>query len=480
MEEKLVIIFVGLYFLGMLLIGYLTSKKIKDVADFLVAGRRLGFLLATATMFATWFGGESVIGAAGTVYEEGISGVIADPFGASFCLILAGLFYAAAFRKLEFLTVVDVFHKFYNKPLEFFATFLMIPVYIGWLAAQIVATGLVFSSFTKIDINLGMYLGSFVILAYTISGGMWAVTVTDFVQMIILVVGILVLLPFTLNFCGGLKNIFVNTPKEFFNFFPQQKDIFSILSYLGKWSIVGLGCVIGQDLIQRSLSSKNVSVARLSSIVAGIMYLTIGLVVITLGLAGRLVFSEIENSENIIPFLAKKFLGGVHPVFYAIFISGLLAAIMSSADSSLLAAVSLISNNIFVEIFPNMSEKKILFINRIVTIVVTLISLSLALYVKQVYNLLVTWSFLLVAIFVPITAALFFRKITNVYSGWFSMSAGLVVFVGYIIYRAGGFIITDATMEFYYQASFLGFLASIFGYVVPLVFIKRLQTKYST
>lgn len=471
--DTLVKIFVGIYFFIMLLIGYLTSKKIKDYTDFLVAGRRLGFFLATATMFATWFGGESVIGAAGTVYREGISGVIADPFGASFCLILAGLLYAAAFRRLKFLTVVDIFSKFYSKPLEFFATFLMLPVYIGWLAAQMVATGLVFNSFTKIDINLGIYLGAFVILIYTVSGGMWAVTLTDFVQMIILILGIFIIFPFVINHCGGIQNIINTTPKDFFQFLPQQKNLSSFLTYLGKWSIVGIGCIVGQDLIQRSLSSKSESVARWSSIVAGVLYFIVGCIVILIGLSGRLIFADLENSENIIPLLAKKFLGTIHPTLFAIFISGLLAAIMSSADSSLLAAVSLISNNIITAIFPKIEQKKLLFIDRILTVIVVVLSLSLALYVKQVYNLLVSWSFLLVAIFVPTTFALFFRKFANIYSCWFSMLGGLVVFLGYIIFTTGGFVLNDSTMEFYYQASFLGFLASIVGYLLPLPLFKK-------
>ncbi|MCS7227469.1 MAG: sodium:solute symporter, partial [Endomicrobia bacterium] len=335
---------VGGYLLSMLFIGWKTSRKINTIADFLVAGRQLGFFLATATMFATWFGSESVMGTAGTVYRVGLRGVIADPFGASFVLLLAGLFYAASFRKLQFLTVIDIFGKYYNTKLEIFSSLLMIPVYIGWLGAQIVAIGLLFNTFLELNSKLGMLIGAIVVLVYTLSGGMWAVTITDFLQTIILISGILILLPFVVNYCNGIDNIFALTPENFFYILPEEKNFISWSTFLGKWFIIGLGCAVGQDLIQRSLSSKTEQIARWSSITAGVLYFLVGCVVIIIGLGGRIIFPQLENSENLVPLLAKKFLGDIHPFFFALFISALLSAIMSSADSSLLAAVSIFTN----------------------------------------------------------------------------------------------------------------------------------------
>ena len=106
---------ISVYLLVMLGIGWWSSKSVKGTADFFVAGRRLGIVLATATMFATWFGAGSSMGTAGTVYKQGLKGVISDPFGASLALILAGLFYTVAFRKLKFLTVIDIFGKIWGK-----------------------------------------------------------------------------------------------------------------------------------------------------------------------------------------------------------------------------------------------------------------------------------------------------------------------------------------------------------------------------
>lgn len=465
--ELLPIIIVSIYMLAMLFVGIITSKKIKTLGDFLVADRQLNFFLATATMFATWFGSESVMGTAGMVYRAGLKSVIADPFGASFVLILAGLFYAVAFRKLQVYTVVDIFNRYYSNKLEFLASLLMIPVYIGWLGAQIVAIGLAFHTFINIKPTLGMTIGAGIVLVYTLSGGMWAVTITDFLQMIILILGIIVLVPFVLHSCGGIKIVFDSTPKNFFYLLPETNNLSSWSTFLGKWCIIGLGCAVGQDLIQRSLSSKTVQIARWSSITAGILYFLVGCIVILIGFAGRIVIPGLENSENLVPLLAKKFLLAVHPVLFGLFISGLLAAIMSSADSSLLAAVSIFCNNIFNRLVPQITDKQLLFVNRVATVVVVLLSISIALYVQQIYNLMVnSWSTLLVSIFTPVTVALYFKKFVDTHACWTSMLTGLFVWLGYIFFTTGSFVINDETMDVFYQASFFGFLSSIAGYLI--------------
>jgi Na+/proline symporter len=473
-----VVIILILYFSLMLLIGFWSGRKIKDTTDFLIAGRRLGLVLATATMFATWFGGESVIGTAGTVYKQGLYGIISDPFGASLALILAGLFYAPALRRLNLLTVTDIFEKSYSRELEILATILMIPVFIAWLGAQIVATGLTFSTFTNIDPNLGMLIGGGVIVIYTLCGGMWAVTLTDFVQMLILILGIITILPFVLTDAGGIKNVISSTPKEFFIIFPQTKDLPTWLTYFGKWAMLGLGCVVGQDLIQRSLSSRTESIARWSSVLAGIIYFLMGLVIISIGLSARFVITNLEYSEMLIPTLANKYLSGIHQSLFSLFICGLLAAIMSSADSSLLAATSLFTNNLIIKSYPKVSQKTFLLINRVATVVITFLAVMIALYVKQVYNLMVNSCVtLLVSLFVPTSAALFFKKFVNKTSCWCSMLGGFIVWIGYIFFTTGKFVINDETMNVFYQAASLGFLTSLIMYLLPIVLFKSYARK---
>ena len=180
-SNLIVLIGVIIYMTGMLLVGYWSSRRIHNLADFLVAGRSLPFYLATATLFATWFGAGPCMGSAGTAYSEGLMGVISDPFAAGVSLILAGFFYVAFLRRLKLLTVTDIFGRYYSKNSEIFASLLMVPVYIGWLGSQMVALGYILHALTGIDSLYGIIIGAIIVLLYTIAGGMWAVTLTDFI-----------------------------------------------------------------------------------------------------------------------------------------------------------------------------------------------------------------------------------------------------------------------------------------------------------
>lgn len=461
----MILVGVFLYMAAMLGIGYWSSRQIKDLADFLVAGRRLPFYLATATLFATWFGAGTVMGAAGTAYSDGILGVIADPFAAGLSLILAGFFYVGLLRRMRLLTITDVFGKYYGKGAEIFASILMVPVYIGWLGAQMVAMGYIMHALTGIDPLTGITLGAMIVLIYTFAGGMWAVTLTDFVQMIVLIAGLLVILPATLSHVGGLGGLIRATPSSLWSFFPHDTGYGSWMAYFGQWALMGLGCIVGQDLVQRSLASKNERVARSSAIVAGIGYFTIGFIPVLLGLAARLVFPEIVDPEYVVPQLAMKFLS--LPLLM-LFLGALISAIMSSADSSLLAATSLFTKNILLEVFPRMKKRDFLPLARIVTIGMAVVSLLVALYVQQIYDLMVnSWATLFVGIFVPVTAALYWKK-ANKEAAWASMVLGTGVWVGYIVIMTGNF--QGVSDPVFYTAAAYGGIVSLLSYVIVTLF----------
>jgi SSS family transporter len=467
------VILAGVFFYMALMlgIGYWSSRQIKNLSDFLVAGRRLPFYLATATLFATWFGAGSCMGAAGTAYTDGLLGVISDPFAAGLSLVIAGLFYVGFLRRLKLLTVTDIFGKYYSKGSEIFASILMVPVYIGWLGAQMVALGYIMHALTGIDPLLGIVIGAAIVLLYTIAGGMWAVTLTDFVQVTILILGLVLILPATLAHVGGLGALIKSTPEEFWHVAPQNADYHGWLSYFGQWALMGLGCVVGQDLIQRSLASKNEKVARYSAVTAGVLYVGIGIVPIMLGFAGRLIFPSICDAELVVPQLAMKFLS--LPLLM-LFLGALISAIMSSADSSLLAATSLTTKNIILEIFPHKKKENFLPLARWTTVVLAILSMLVALYVKEIYNLMVnSWATLFVGIFVPVTAALYWKK-ANTLAAWVSMVLGTGTWIGYIIVKTGNF--QEIADPIFYTAAAYGGIMSLVSYVlVTLVRYNRIQ-----
>ncbi len=457
---------ISLYMILMLVIGYWSSRRIHNLADFLVAGRGLPFYLALGTLFATWFGAGTCMGASGTAFSEGLIGVVADPFAAGISLILAGIFYVGLLRRLDLLTVTDVFGRYYSRGSEIFASILMVPVYIGWLASQMVALGYLLNLMTGIDTTTGIVISTLIILIYTYAGGMWAVTLTDFVQVIILVAGLLLLYPVVMHDVGGLAALKRATPAEFWTLLPEP-GFQNWTSYLGQWALLGLGTVVGQDLIQRSLSCRTESIARHSAWVAGVLYLTIGLIPVFLGMAGGLLMPEIEDPEMILPALAIEYL----PQFGMIlFVGALVSAIMSSADSSLLAASSVVSQNILRVLMPQTEEIRLLRWTRITTIVLAFFSMAAALYFQRIYHLMVnSWATLFVGLLVPVTAALYWRRASRE-AAWASMIVGTATWLGRLIFKTAD--LEDIADPVFYEAALFGGLASLAAYLL-VTWIRR-------
>ncbi len=398
---------IAVYMLVMLYIGYLTSKNINNSEDFIVAGRRLPLGLATATLFATWFGGGTSMGAAGESYYNGFLGAIADPFGAGLCLILGGFFFVRTMRRMKLLTIADFFAIKYGKLNELLSSIITIPAFVGWVAAELVALGFIVHSVTGLSPTWGIVISALVVLFYTYQGGMWAVTLTDFVQMIILVLGLLIMFPIVLHDIGGFNTLETKIPNEMFYFFPRNAGLTDWLFYLQAWIIVGFGSIPGQDLMQRALSSKDENTAQKASYFSGLAYILLGIIPVTLGIIGRLVVPEIQNSEMILVVLAQKYLPNL---LVALFVGALLSAIMSSCDSAILAPASIITRNIAPHI-KKLTPKQELLVARYATLGITLASLATALWFQNIYDLMVSsWAFLLVGCFVPLVFGIWSKK----------------------------------------------------------------------
>ena len=184
--------FVVLYLLGTLTLGVWAGTRIKNTTDFAIAGRSLPLVMVVTTTFATWFGAETVMGIPARFVQGGLNAVVEDPFGAGTCLVLVGLFFAAKLYRQNLLTIGDFYRQRFGKGVEIFCSVAIILSYLGWVAAQITALGLVFSVLTNgaMSETAGMIVGTLAVLVYVVIGGFLAVAWTDFIQMIVLVVGL--------------------------------------------------------------------------------------------------------------------------------------------------------------------------------------------------------------------------------------------------------------------------------------------------
>lgn len=456
------------YIAGMLLIGWWAARRVKGMSDFLVAGRRLPMWMAFATLLATWFGAGSSMGVCGSVYSDGLPSIISDPFAASLSLIIAGVFFVGALRRLRLLTVTDVIERRFGKWAGVYASAWMIPVYIGWLGAQILGIGKILNLLTGIDATWGTVIGAIIVLIYTAVGGMWAVTLTDVVQVSLIITGLFIIVPCALDQAGGISHVYSSVKPEHLTILPTDHSWNGYLSYLGQWCIMGLGCVVGQDLIQRSLSSRTDKIAVNSTILAGVAYLLLCFVPITIGFTGRILLPDLKDTEALLPLMAGKVL---HPIAFTIFLSALVSAIMSSADSSLLACSSLAINNVIKSIVPKMTDEFQLHLTRGLTVVITLIATVGALCVESIYNLMIqSWVSLLVVVFIPVVAALYSKR-ADTRCIWATMIIATVVWLGYVII-AGCIDKEGFTDDIFNCGAMYGFFAAIITFFVYIFTFK--------
>lgn len=408
MDPTKIILFGAVVYVAILFgIGFYSSRKVGDTTDFIVAGRRLPILLCVFTVFATWFGSGTLIGAAGAAFNKGFPGVLANPIGSAVCLLLTGAFFARILWRMKLLTVPDLFLRRYGKTAEILCGVCIIPAYIGWVASILVAFGYVLHIVTGIDTTLAIVLSAVVALTYTIAGGMWAVTLTDFVQAMVIISGLVFLFIVVMGETSGLPGLKSSVPASYFTIFPENtfKDW---LWFMQAILVIGVGNLASQDLLQRAFSARSEKVAQWSMYLATILYLTIALIPVLLGIAGSALLPELLNPEYVLPALGMKYL---HPAGMALFVGAMIAALMSSAASGMLAPSSIFSQNILKNLKRNMSEKKLFTSVRYSVLVVGILGLIVGLYFKSVYALMVkSFSILFVGLIIPLIAAVYWKK----------------------------------------------------------------------
>ena len=334
-----------------LAIGFVIARRIKSEDDYLVAGRRMGPLLAGGTIFATWFGAETCLGSAGDVYENGVSLGTAEPFGYGLCIVFMGLVFAVRLWKLKLTTLADFFRRRYSGGVERLAALLMIPTSLLWAAAQVRAFGQVLASASELEVELAVALAAGIVVVYSASGGLLADAVTDLVQGACLVVGLAVILFGVVQGVGGWEATLASIDRERFSLAPDGQ---SFLALLEAWSVPILGSVVAQELVVRVSASRSAEVARGSALAGGALYILIGLLPLFLGLVGAAIVPEIADPEQILPELGRRFLS---PFAYALFAGALVSAILSTVDSTLLVCSSLLSHNLILPRFPALDER---------------------------------------------------------------------------------------------------------------------------
>ena len=438
--------FITLYLLASIGIGLLAATRVKNARDFAVAGRMLPLPVVTATVFATWFGAEAVLGVSATFVREGLGGVVADPFGASMCLILAGFFFASKLYRLNLLTIGDYYRLRYNHTVEWLSTLAIVVSYLGWVSAQIKALGLVFFTVTGglIPQDKGMILGAVIVLTYTVLGGMLSVAILDFVQITVIMGGLVYIATIISDLAGGFGTVISHANAAGKLDFLPSGGYEVWVPFIGAWMTMMLGSIPQQDVFQRITSAKSERVAIAGSILGGSLYFVFAFVPMFLAYAATLIdpamFNQLldTDSQLVLPTLILQHT----PIFaQVIFFGALLSAIMSCSSATLLAPSVSFTENILRPMLPHVSDRIFLWLMRLVIVGFAGMVLAMALTSSASIFKMVEHAYkvTLVVAFVPLVAGFYWKRATTqgalfaIFAGFFtwiiceSFSAGDVI-----------------------------------------------------
>ena len=456
------------YLLVTIAVGLWAAKRVRTTADFAIAGRQLPLALVVTTTFATLFGSETVLGIPAKFISGGLHGVVEDPFGAGGCLILVGIFFAAKLYRMNLLTICDYYRERYGRRVELACSIIIMLSYLGWVSAQVTALGLIFNLLSEghIGLSLGMTIGVISILAYTLFGGMWSVAITDFIQVIVLVVGLSVITAFVSDMAGGVgevislaasRNLFAILPE------PQFTDI---MFFIAAAITMMFGSIPQQDVFQRVMSANSESAARRGPIIGGVCYIIFALVPMFLVTSALIVMPETteellrEDPQRVLPTLVMEKMPFTMQV---LFFGALLSAIKSTASATLLAPSVTFTENVLRQFREKMSDRDELHSMRLTVLVFSACVLGYAIYSQgsSIYEMVSgAYQITLVGAFVPLVSGLFWKKATT-QGAIASIALGLATWLFFLVTPLGDLFPSQLA------GLLSGFLGMLIGSLAP-------------
>ncbi|MES3003309.1 MAG: sodium:solute symporter family protein [Pseudomonadota bacterium] len=473
------ITFVVLYLVGTLGIGVWAGTRIKNTADFAIAGRSLPLVMVVTTTFATWFGAETVMGIPAKFVQGGLNAIVEDPFGAGTCLILVGLFFATKLYRQNLLTIGDFYRQRFGRGIEVFCSVAIILSYLGWVAAQITALGLVFSVLTNgaMSETTGMIVGTMAVLVYVVIGGFLAVAWTDFIQMIVLVIGLSIIAFFSADLAGGSDKVFAMVQsKDLYNFLPPP-TFSEIAFFIGAGLTMMLGSIPQQDVFQRVMSARDEKTARRGAVIGGVSYILFAFVPMFIVASAVVVMGDSalamakDDYQRLLPtFVLTK----MPLVMQILFFGALLSAIKSTSSATLLAPSTSFVENILKNMRPGMTDKEQLFAMRVTIVVFTAAVLAYAIAMKgtSIYDLVSSaYQVTLVGAFVPLVLGLYWKRATT-QGAIVSLAAGICTWLLFFPQLGG-----EALAKFF-PGQLAGLAAAFVGMVVGSLAPQVLRNRH--
>jgi Na+/proline symporter len=377
------------YVLVQFAIGIYVSRRMSSEKDYILAGRSLGPALVAFSVFATWFGAEAILATPGEIYKQGLAGATVDPFGYGFALIISGTLLAGRLWRQGITTFADMFRARYSPAVEQLVVAMLLPGSIFWAAAQILAFGHVLSAAGSFTVPTAVTIAAVLVAAYAVVGGLLADAVTDFLQGLVVIVGLIVLAIAVAVAMGGVGAGLAKVEPDKLAFFTGGDA--GLLERLEKLAVPICGSLVAVELISRYLGARSAEVARNGTVVGGLMYLALGMIPLFLGLmAGVLAASDaafkasLGDAEQLVPELAQRFLPSW---YYAIFAGAIVSAILSVVHAALHAPAAQISHNVITRLRPGIDARERLWTVRATVMALSVVAFVLALSFKGVKEL---------------------------------------------------------------------------------------------
>lgn len=421
---------VALYLLISIGIGIYGGLKVHTAKDFIVAGRNMPLLVVISMVFATWFGAETVLGVSATFLEDGLRGLVSDPLGSAFCLIIFGLVFARPLYRMSLTTLADFFRIRYNRATELLLSLCIMVSYLGWVSAQITALGLVFNVLSDglISVSAGMLIGAAVVTVYTVYGGMWSVAMTTFVQMIVIIVGLVAVAWYAADRAGGIAAVFEQAAAaNKFEFWPRG-NLLDVIAWVAAFVTMALGSVPQQDVFQRVNSAKTEKAAIWGTTIGGILYLAFAIVPLFLAYSAAVIDPEMVtkfmrlDTQLILPTLVLQHMPYALQV---VFFGALVSVIMSTASGTLLAPSVTFTENVLKSFLPKLTDRQFLWTTRATVLVFAVIVTAYSLRTNDSIHQMVehAYQITLAGAFVPLVAGIFWKRASN-------LGAGLSILLG--------------------------------------------------
>jgi solute:Na+ symporter, SSS family len=460
------ITFVVAYLLVTIAIGLLAARRVHGAKDFLVAGRSLPLYMNVATVFATWFGAETVLSVSATFAKDGLNGIPGDPFGASVCLVIAALLFARLFYRMNLLTIGDFYKQRYGKGIEVLTSVAIVLSYLGWTSAQMTALGLVIATLSggAIDLSTAIMIGAGVVLIYTIFGGMWSVAFTDLFQTVVILIGLTLVAFLVGDLAGGAGKVISQAAADGkLVMFPADMDAAAWWALAGAFFAFAFGSVPQQDVFQRMTSAKDENTAVRGTIIGALIYFCFAFVPIFIAYAALVhdpSMKELFNAEDArdIQRILPDLVLGKMPLWAQImFFGALLSAILSTASGALLAPSALFSENVLRPFIPHMSDRQLLLNTRIILVTFTAGALLFALNSKSTMYEMVqnAYNVTLAGAFVPLVAGAYWKR-ANTQGALMSIVFGIGTWLTF----------NTVAPEAMVPPNLVGFFASLIGMVL--------------